>query len=91
MSKDADTCKGQEDDIKAFRNLKMLKEDAEKGDTNLIYAMNCGAINSGPTYVFKTSRYTLQTAVKMYARCKTVCGKASILSLEKAFFDGMHS
>ena len=91
MSKDADTCKGQEDDIEAFRNLKTLKEDADKVDTNLIYAMNCGAINSGPTYVFKPSRYTLETAVKMDATCKTVHGKASILSLEKAFFDGMHT
>ena len=70
MSKDADTCKGQEDDIEAFRNLKTLKEDADKIDTNLIYAMNCGVINSGPTYVFKTSWYTLETAVKMDATCK---------------------
>ena len=69
----------------------MLKEDADKVDTNLNYAMNCGAINSGPTYVFKTSRYALETAVKMDATHKTVRGKASILSLEKAFFDGMHS
>ena len=91
MSKDADTCKGEEDDIEAFRNLKTLKEDTDKVDTNLIYAMNCGAINSGPTYVLKTSRYALETAVKMDATCKTVCGKASILSLEKVFFDGMHS
>ena len=53
--------------------------------------MNCGTINSGPTYVFKTSWYALETAVKMDATCKTVRGKASILSLEKAFFDGMHS
>ena len=64
MSKDADTCKGQEDDIKAFRNLKMLKEDADKVDTNLIYAMNCGTINSGPTYVFKTSCYALGNCLK---------------------------
>ena len=91
ISKDADTCKGQEDDIEAFQNLKTLKEDADKVDTNLIYVMNCGAINSGPTYVFKTSQYALETAVKMDATCKTVRGKASILSLEKAFFDLMHS
>ena len=71
--------------------MKTLKEDADKVDTNLIYAINCGAINSGPTYVFKTSWYALETAVKMDATCKTVRGKASILSLEKAFFDGMHS
>ena len=91
MRKDTDMCKGVEDDIEAFRNLKMLKEDVDKVDTNLIYAMNCGAINSNPTYVFKMSRYALETASKMDARCKTVCGKPSILSLEKASFDGMHS
>ena len=65
MSNDADTCKGQEDDIEAFRNLKTLKEDADKVDTNLIYVMNCWAINSGPTYVFKTSQYALETVVKI--------------------------
>ena len=91
-SKDADTCKGMEDDIKAFRYLKMLKEDADKVDTNLIYAMKCGPTNSGPTYVFKTSWYALETASKMEdARGKTVCGKTSILSLKKAFFDGIQS
>ena len=49
MSKEANTCKGTEDDIKAFQNLKTLKQDADKVDTNLIYAMNCGEINSGET------------------------------------------
>ena len=39
----------------------------------------------------KTSQYALETAVKMDATCKTVRRKASILSLEKVFFDGMHS
>ena len=53
--------------------------------------MNCGAINSGPSYVFRTSQKELKTAWKIDARCKTVPRKASILSLEKAFFDGMHS
>ena len=42
MSDEANTCKGTEDDIKAFQNLKTLKQDADKVDTNLIYAMNCG-------------------------------------------------
>ena len=64
MSKDADTYKGREDDTEAFRNLKMLKEDADKVDTNLIYAMNCGAINSGPTHVFKTSWYATGNCCK---------------------------
>ena len=30
MSKEANTCKGTEDDIEAFRNLKTLKQDADK-------------------------------------------------------------
>ena len=61
MSKDTDTCKRMEDDLEAFRNLKMLKEDADKVDTNLIHTMNYGAINSGSSYVFKTSQYEIKT------------------------------
>ena len=86
MSKEANTCKGTRDDIEAFRNLKTLKQDTDKVDTNLIYAMNCSEINSGETYVFKTSRYSLELATKMDAIHKTVRGRPSILSLEKAFF-----
>ena len=77
--------------LKAFRNLAKIKEEADTIDTNLIYALNCGAINAGPTYVFKTSRYALDTAVKMDINRKPVKGKISLLSREKAFFDGMHS
>ena len=72
MSKEANTCKGTEDDIEAFRNLKTLKQDADKVDTNLIYAMNCSEINSEETYVFKTSRYLLELAAKMDPTHKTV-------------------
>ena len=39
----------------------------------------------------KPSQYALETAVKMDGTYKTVHGKASILSLEEVFFDGMHS
>ena len=67
------------------------EKEADTIDTNLIYALNCGAINAGPTYVFKTSRYVLDTAVKMDINRKPVKGKISLLSREKAFFDGMHS
>ena len=91
MSKEANTYKGTEDDIEVFQNLKTLKQDVDKVDTNLIYAMNCGEINSEETYVFKTSHYLLELAAKMDATYKTVRGQPSILSLEKAFFNGMHS
>ena len=74
MSKEVNTCKGTEDDIEAFRNLKTLKQDADKVDMNLIYAMHCSEINSGETYVFKTSCYSLELATKMDATRKTVRG-----------------
>ena len=90
-SKDIKLTTGPEDEIEAFRNLAKIKEEADTIDTNLIYALNCGAINAGPTYVFKTSRYALDTAVKMDINRKPVKGKISLLSREKAFFDGMHS
>ena len=90
-SKDIKLTTGPQDEIEAFHNLAKIKEEADTIDTNLIYALNCGAINSGPTYVFKTSRYALETAVKMDINRKPVKGKISLLSREKAFFDGMHS
>ena len=64
-SKDIKLKMGPEDEIEAFHNLAKIKEEADTIDTNLIYVLNCGAINAGPTYVFKTSRYALETAVKM--------------------------
>ena len=90
-SKDIKLTTGPEDEIEAFRNLAKIKEEADTIDTNLIYALNCGAINAVPTYVFKTSRYALETAVKMDINRKPVKGKISLLSRGKAFFDGMHS
>ena len=90
-SKDIKLTTGPEDEIEAFRNLAKIKEEADTIDTNLIYALNCGAINAGPTYVFKMSRYALDTAVKMDINRKPVKGKISLLSREKAFFNGMHS
>ena len=91
MSKEANTCKGIEDEVEAFKNLRTLRMDANKVDNYLIYKMNCGAINTGDTYIFKTSRYALEVEAKMDVNRKTTRGKPSILCKEKAFFDGMHS
>ena len=91
MSKEANTCKGIEDEIEAFKNLRTLRLDANKVDNYLIYKMNCGAINTGDTYIFKTCRYALEVAAKMDINRITKHGKPSILCKEKAFFDGMHS
>ena len=91
MSKEANTCKGIEDEVEAFKNLRTLRLDANKVDNYLIYKMNCGAINTGDTYIFKTCRYALEVAAKMDENRLTTRGKPSILCREKAFFDGMHS
>ena len=90
-SKDIKLTTGPEDDIEAFCNLAKIKDKADTIDTNLIYALNCVAINLGPTYVFKTSKYALETVAKMDINQKPVKGKISLLSREKAFFDGMQS
>ena len=78
MSKEANTCKGIEDEVEAFKNLRTLRMDANKVDNYLIYKMNCGAINTGDTYIFKTSRYALEVAAKMDVNRKTTRGKPSI-------------
>ena len=44
-SKDIKLITGPEDEIEAFHNLAKIKEEADTIDTNLIYALNCGAIN----------------------------------------------
>ena len=80
----------REDNIEAFRNVLELKKATDVRDTNLIYALNCKELSQGPSYVFKTSTYALQTAVKMDPTKKTVRGQRSLLSYEPAYYDGMH-
>ena len=48
-----------EDNIEAFQNVLELKKATDVRDTNLIYALNCKELSQGPSYVFKTSTYTL--------------------------------
>ena len=80
-----------EDNIEAFKNVYELKKATDMQDTNLIYAVNCKELsNKGASYVFKTSKYCLETAYKMDPTKKTVRGKRSLLASEPAYFDGMH-
>ena len=74
----------REDNIEAFRNVLELKKAMDVWDTNLIYSLNCKELSQGPSYVFKTSTYALQNAVKMDPTKKTVRGKRSLLSYEPA-------
>ena len=80
-----------EDIAVAFSNIADLKKETDKYDKFLIYKMNCGKTNGGPSYVFKTSKHHLETALKMDGTRRSIRGKRSMLSFEKAYFDGMHS
>ena len=88
-SKGIDTGKPA-DEIESFRCISNLKASSDQLDTNLIYEVNCRQINSKPSYVFKTSKHALDLAKEMDANTGSVRGRCSLLSYEKAYFDGMH-
>ena len=80
-----------QDNIEAFKNVANLKKATDLRDTNLIFEVNCRKLGGNdPSNVFKTSKYALETAVKMDENTKTTRGRRSLLSYEKAYFDGMH-
>ncbi|MCG8621943.1 MAG: hypothetical protein MJE68_08125, partial [Proteobacteria bacterium] len=75
----------------AFEIIGKMKTELDKIDKFLIYAFNCGKTSTGESFVFKTSAHHLETALKMDETRRPLSGKRSILSFEKAYFDGMHS
>ena len=78
-------------DIKeAFEIIKQLKKELDPLDKYWIYAFNCGETSSADSYVFKTSKHHLETALKMDLEHFPLSGKCSILSFEKCYFNGMH-
>ena len=79
-----------DDEAILFSNISDIKEEADKWDKFLIYKINCSKTNGGTSFVFKTSKHHLETAVKMDASQRPLRGKISILAYEKAYFDGMH-
>ena len=80
----------KENEANSFTNIAQLHETTQKKDKFLIYSMNCREINDKPSYVFKTSKHNLDITLSMDPDRKTVCGCRSLLSYEKAYFDGMH-
>ena len=78
------------DEIESFHCISNLKASSDQIDTNLIYEVNCRQINSKPSYVFKTSKHALDLAKEMDPNTGSVRGRCSLLSYEKAYFDGMH-
>ena len=77
-----------EDNIEAFKNVYELKKATDMQDTNLIFAVHCKELsnNGEPSYVFKISKYCLETAYKMDPTKMTVREKPSLLTSEPAYF-----
>ena len=78
-------------DVQAFTNIGKLRQQTEKIDEYLIYSVNCREMSGKPSHCFKTSKHGLELAMRMDERQRRINGKKSSLSLETAFFDGMHS
>ena len=79
-----------DDEVILFSNIADIKEEADKWDKYLIYKINCAKTNGGTSFVFKSSKHHMETAVKMDADQHPLQGQLSILAYEKAYFDGMH-
>ena len=79
-----------EDIAVAFSCIGDIKKELDKWDKYYIWAYNCGKTNGGDTFVFKTSKHHLETALKMDGNMRPLNGKRSMLSFEKTYFDGMH-
>ena len=80
-----------QDEIESFRNISNLKKEFSKryGDTYLIYKMCCKPLQGEPSYIFKTSKTSLQIAAKMAGKLQSK-GCETHLKFEPAYFDGMH-
>ena len=62
-----------QDEIESFRNISNLKKEFSKryGDTYLIYKMCCEPLQGEPSYIFKTSKTSLQIAAKMAGKLQS--------------------
>ena len=80
-----------QDEIEYFQNISNLKKEFSKkyGDTYLIYKMCCEPLQGEPSYIFKTSKTSLQIAAKMAGKLNSK-GCETHLKFEPAYFDGMH-
>ena len=75
----------------SFKNIKDLKDTTDKNDIFHIAKMNCHEVSGTPSYVFKTSQKSLKIALKMEQKPDSDEHALNSLSVEYAYFDGMHS
>ena len=81
----------REDEVDSFKNIKDLKDTTDKNDIFHIAKMNCHEVSGTPSYVFKTSRKSLEIALKMEQKPDSDEHGLNSLSVEYAYFDGMQS
>ena len=81
----------REDEVDSFKNIKSLKDTTDKNDILHIAKLNCCAVFNTPSYVFKTSRKSMEIALKMEQKMDSDEHAPNSLSGEYAYFDGMHS
>ena len=48
-----------------FSHIADIKSETDKWDKYLIYRIHCGKTSGGGSYIFKTSKHHLETALKM--------------------------
>ena len=73
-----------------FSLISDIKEEFDEYDKYLIYRIHCGKTSGGESYIFKTSKHHLETALKMDINQTPLNGKVSMLAYEKTYFDAMH-
>ena len=73
-----------------FSHIADIKSETDKWDKYLIYRIHCGKTSGGGSYIFKTSKHHLETALKMDSNQRPLNGKISMLAYEKSYFDAMH-
>ena len=79
-----------EDIAVVFSLISDIKKQFDEYDKYLIYRIHCGKTSSGESYIFKTSKHHLETALKMDINQTPLNGKVSMLAYEKSYFDAMH-
>ena len=80
------------DELDSFSHINHIQKSLLKSDKDryLVYKWECRLMGHNASYVFKTSAISLKIAGMMSGKIK-VSGQDSVLWMEPAFFDGMHS
>ena len=81
----------REGEVDSFKNIKSLKDTTDQNDIFHIAKMNCHEVSCTQSYIFKTSRKSLEIALKMEQKLDSDEHAPNSLSSEYAYFDGMHS